>query len=155
MELPQTPPCGPQFGVRRINLFRVGGEEAIGPGSSRCGAERGEPPILHAWARVPCPPAASLSAPLSARPAAPAPRLGDGCSAAAVSLPGPTLEFGGPRTIRTCVGRLGGPTPQGVLRPRDVTGAPGCSFPLLIIGRESRVSSDPSLCGQSLNGCAS
>lgn len=64
MELPQTPPCGPQFGVRRINLFRVGGKEAIGPVSSRCGAERGEPPILHAWACVPSPFPASLSAPL-------------------------------------------------------------------------------------------
>ena len=64
VELPQTPPCGPQFGVRRINLFRVGGKEAIGPVSSRCGAERGEPPILHAWACVPSPFPASLSAPL-------------------------------------------------------------------------------------------
>lgn len=44
VELPQTPPCGPQFGVRRINLFRVGGREANGPMGSRCGAEGGESP---------------------------------------------------------------------------------------------------------------
>lgn len=75
VELPQTPPCGPQFGVRRINLFRVGGEEAIGPGSSRGGAERAEPPILHAWACVPSPFPASLSAPLVALPSVSAPQL--------------------------------------------------------------------------------
>lgn len=44
VELPQTPPCGPQFGVRRINLFRVGGREANGPMGSRCCAEGGESP---------------------------------------------------------------------------------------------------------------
>lgn len=52
VELPQTPPCGPRFGVRRINLFRVGGREANGPMGSRCGAEGGESPILRAWASV-------------------------------------------------------------------------------------------------------
>lgn len=97
MELPQTPPCGPQFGVRRINLFRVGGEAAIGPGSSRCGAERGEPPILHAWARGPCPPAASLSAPLPARPAFSAPRPGARLLRRRRRLPGaPAVLWGAP-----------------------------------------------------------
>lgn len=71
MELPQTPPCGPQSGVRRIKLFRVGGKEAIGPVRSRCGAERDEPPILRAWARGPSPFPASLSAPLRPRPPSP------------------------------------------------------------------------------------
>lgn len=151
VELPQTPPCGPQFGVRRINLFRVGGKEAIGPVSSRCGAERGEPPILRAWACVPSPFPASLSAPLITLPSFSPPRLSKYIFLL-LSLAScrPYCSFGYPKQL--CY--LGGwayRLPEDVLRLRDVIRAVGYLSNLLIVGQKFQISSDPSPCGQSLN----
>ena len=119
MELPQTPPCGPQFGVRRINLFRVGGKEAIGPGSSRCGAERGEPPILHAWACVPFPFPASLSAPLITFPSCSPLQLLEYIFLL-LSLVSclPYCSSGYPKQLMMLFGKLGLKAPIGYITPK-------------------------------------
>lgn len=145
-------PLSPQLPFwRRINLFRVGGKEAIGPVSSRCGAERGEPPILRAWACVPSPFPASLSAPLITLPSFSPPRLSKYIFLL-LSLAScrPYCSFGYPKQL--CY--LGGwayRLPEDVLRLRDVIRAVGYLSNLLIVGQKFQISSDPSPCGQSLN----
>lgn len=67
---------------------------------------------------------------------------------------GPRWSLGDPGRLGCCWGSWAGRPPQGVLRPRDVPGALGCGSALRLIGQESRISSDPPLCGQSLNGFA-
>lgn len=135
VELPHTPPCGPQFGVRRIKLFRVGGKEAIGPGSSRCGAERDEPPILHAWACVPSPFPASLSALLINLPSSsPLQLLGYiFCCCPYLPVVHPVV-LGTPNNYDV-IWEAGHGGPHRVhYALRDVTRAQGYLFPLLIMG---------------------
>ena len=49
------------------------------------------------------------------------PGMGDGFSAAVVSVPWPTLEFGGPRTIRMFVGEAGRADPHRVCYARGTS----------------------------------
>lgn len=110
-------------------MFRVGGEEAIGPGSSRGGAERGEPPILHAWARVPSRFPASLSAPRVALPSLAAPRLWGRVRGCCRWLAVVRAVAWVPRAVVQCLGSWTGRPPWAVLRLRDVTRALGCVLP--------------------------
>lgn len=122
MELPQTPPCGPQFGVRRVNLFRVGGEEALGPGGSRGGAERGAPPhpprvglrplsVCSLFVSASGCPSFSLSAPA----------LGVRSRLLSLARCCPCCSFGYPRQLGCYVGAARGD-------PRSVYYAPGTSL---------------------------
>lgn len=151
VELPPTPPCGPQFRVRRMNLFQ-------GEASRRRGA--GGPPF-------PSPPhlfsTRGLAAPLGPQPLCqslcfpflPPHRLGPAAGLPSPPPACPPTGVWGASSYRGFCRGAGSAGPRlGVFCPGDVTGAaPGvCSHFSEWAGTPS-LSRPPSPGGQPPNGC--